>query len=75
MPKLKKVQLIDVSFSNVKWDIELTPLIEELFMQNVPDGCNLTVLLPELRSFTIFYYGPTDNEEWISRMITTAKKL
>ena len=75
MPKLTKVQLIDVSFSHVKLDNELTPLVEELFMQNIPDECNLTVLLPELKSFTMFYYGPTENEEWISKMLTTAKKL
>lgn len=75
MPKLEKLKLIDVSFSKVKLNAELTPMVEDLFMQNMPDECDLTIELPELKSCTIHFYGPGDNDTWIHDMLSTATKL
>jgi hypothetical protein len=75
MPKLKTIKLIDVSFSKINLSMELTPLVEEVFMQNIPDECVLTVQLPQLKSFTMHYYGPTKNEQWFHDMLCTAKRL
>jgi len=75
MPKLKSLKLIDVAFSKITLNAELTPSVEELFMQNIPDECELTVELLELKSLCIYYYGPVDNEKWFHDMLGTAKKL
>ena len=75
MPKLETLKLIDVCFSKVTLNTMFTPLIEELFMQNIPDECELTVQLPELKSFSMHYYGPPDDDTWIHDMLSTAKKL
>jgi len=75
MPKLEKLKLIDVAFDKVVLNKELTPLIEDLFMQNVPDDCDITVQLPELKSFSMYYYGPPDDETWFHEMLEYAKKL
>jgi len=75
MPKLKNLKLIDVAFAKVKLNHDLTPMVEELCMQNIPDECDLTVELPELKSFSMHYYGPVDNDMWIHDMLTTAKNL
>lgn len=76
MPKLKKLQLIDVPFNAIKLSVELTPLVEDLFMQNIPYDCNLTVLLPELKSFAMHYYDGYEGEDgWIHDMLSTSKKL
>lgn len=75
MPLLETLKLIDVALDRVKLNTELTPLIEELFMQNIPDDCDLTVLLPELKSFSMHYYGPPNNDAWIHDMLSTATKL
>lgn len=74
MPKLQKLRLIDVPFSAIKLNTDLTPLVEDLFMQNIPDDCDLTVLLPELKSFSMFYYMG-DDDTWIHEMLSTSKKL
>jgi len=50
-------------------------LIEELFMQNIPDECDITVELPKLKSFSMYYYGPVDDERWIHTMLNTATSL
>jgi hypothetical protein len=75
MPKLEKIKLIDVAFDKVNLNPELTPLVEDVFFQNIPDDCDLTVLLPELKQFSMHYYGPSDDEQWIHDMLRTAKKL
>ena len=75
MPMLQSLKLIDVAFGKVKLNHELTPLIEELFMQNIPDECDITVELPKLKSFSMYYYGPVDNERWIHTMLNTATSL
>lgn len=73
MPKLHKLQLIDVPFSKIKLDSQFAPLVEELFLQNIPDECDMTVLLPELKSFTMHYY--MGDGDWIHDMLSTSKKL
>ena len=75
MPKLKTLKLIDIAFDKVKLNTKLTPKLEALFMQNIPDECDITVLLPELKDFTMHYYGPADNMSWMNKMLATAKKL
>jgi len=75
MPKLENLKPIDVTFSKVKLNTELTPMVKELFMQNIPDECDLTVQLPELKSFSMVYYGPPEDDSWIHDMLSTAKKL
>jgi len=57
LPQLETLRLIDVFFGTVTLNTELTPKIHELYMQNIPGKCNLTVLLPELKTFTMHYYN------------------
>lgn len=75
MPKLEVLKLIDIAFETVTLNTQLTPNIQELFMQNIPEDCALTVLLPELREFSIHHYGPSDDDSWIHEMLSTSKKL
>lgn len=77
MPKLQTLKLIDIAFSRVKLNEELTPImVDELFMQtNIPDECDLPVLLPRLKSFSMHYYGPLNDNEWIHEMLSTAKNV
>ena len=49
MPKLETLKLEDVCFRKVTLNPELTPNNDELYMQNIPDKCKLTVILPRLR--------------------------
>ena len=75
LPKLQSLKLINVAFDKVTLNNDLTPLIEELSMQNIPDECDLTVELPKLKSFSMHYYGPVDNDRWIHTMLNTATSL
>lgn len=74
MPQLETLKLIDVYFTKIKLDAR-TPNITELYMQNVPDECDFTILLPKLRSFTMNYYGPSEDEWWIHNMLANAREL
>ncbi|KAL7440620.1 hypothetical protein ACHAXM_007383 [Skeletonema potamos] len=74
MPKLKTLKLIDCCFSKVNLNNQLTPLVEELFMQNIPDECEVTVQLPHLKEMTLHYYSGEDGT-WINDMLATATKL
>jgi hypothetical protein len=74
MPKLKTLKLIDVCFSKVNLNNKLTPLVEELVMQNIPDDCEVTVQLPQLKEMTLHYYSGEDGT-WINDMLATATKL
>lgn len=75
MPKLETLKLDDVCFQTVHLDHTLTPNITELSMQNIPDNCNLTVLLPKLQSFSMHYYGPPPDDSWMHAMLLVATKL
>ena len=75
MPNLETLKLIDVSFKKVTLNPSLTPNVEELSMQNVGDDCDLTVRLPELKSFEMHYYCSHDDSSWVHEMLATAKKL
>lgn len=74
MPKLKKLKLIDVCFSKINLNNELTPMIEELLLQNIPDECELSVKLPNLKDVSFYYYDGEDGE-WVNEMLATATKL
>lgn len=75
LSKLETLKLEDVCFQKVTLNSELTPSIEELYMQNIPDECQLTIVLPELRSFSMHYYGPPDDCTWMHNMLKTATNL
>jgi hypothetical protein len=75
MPKLETLKLIDVAFSKITLDTKLTPLLEDLFMQNIPEECEITVQLPKLITFGMHYYGPVDNEKWFHDMLRTSQSL
>jgi len=75
MPKLETLKLDDVCFQTVHLDHTLIPNITELSMQNIPDNCNLTVLLPKLQSFSMHYYGPPPDDSWMHAMLLVATKL
>ena len=76
LPKLESLKLIDVCFGRVTLNTDLTPNITDLQMKNIPDDCKLTILLPELKSFNMHFYGPPkEDDEWIHNMLATATKL
>lgn len=75
MPKLETLRLLDVAFSQVKLNTSLTPALKSLEMQNIPEDCKIEVVAPELREFTMNYYGPTDDERWMNTMLASATKL
>lgn len=77
MPQLETLKLIDVAFSTITLNTELTPKIHELYMQNIPDKCNLTVLLPELKTFSMHYYDGIYGSgcDWVHNMLSTSTKL
>ena len=76
LPKLKTLKLIDVCFGKLKLNNELTPSLEELYMQNLGDECKCEAKLPNLRNFECHYYSPDGaNSMWIHEMLSTATKL
>jgi hypothetical protein len=75
MPKLETLRLIDVAFAEVKLNTSLTPALQSLEMQNIPEDCQIQVIAPELREFTMKYYGPTEDESWMNSMLESATKL
>ena len=70
---LRDLQLVDVCFSRVTLNAELTPAITDLRMQNVclmflpesrphvkaqvPDDCELTVQLPKLQNVSVHFWS------------------
>jgi hypothetical protein len=75
MPKLETLRLIDVAFSQVTLNTSLTPALKSLEMQNIPENCDIQVIAPELRDFTMNYYGPIDDCSWMNTMLASATKL
>jgi hypothetical protein len=75
MPKLKKLKLENVDFQKITLTPGLTPNLKELMMDGIPDDCDLTVKLPNLLRVYIAHYGPSEKDEWIDEMLTTATKL
>lgn len=73
LPELQEVQLVDVSFSKITLDAERTPNLRSVRLQNVPDDCELSLLLPDLRSFSIYYWN--GDCRIINRMLQTATQL
>lgn len=73
LPKLQKLQLIDIKFSKVKLTPETTPQIRFLRLQNVSDSCDMEIVLPHLRKVTVhFWSGPPSV---IQTMLDTATLL
>ena len=73
LPKLQKLQLIDICFSKINLNPSLTPNLRSLRMQNVPQRCELTVILPELREVEVHYWS--GNESSMRNMLSAATKL
>ncbi len=47
------MQLVDVTFTQIKLTQQLTPALRYLWLQNVLHDCDLTALLPELSTVSI----------------------
>ena len=60
LPDLTDLQLVDVSFAKIVLSRDLTPSLESLRMQNVPDECDLTLDLPSLKTVSIHFLGECD---------------
>jgi len=73
LPELQELQLIDVSFEKIVLSAALTPMLRHLKLQNVPDECDLTLELPELRTVSIHFLG--DCDEVINTMLRSATRL
>lgn len=73
LPTLQRLQLVDIHFTKINLIPALTPNIRTLRMQNVPEDCELTVKLPELRQVEVHYWS--GNESSIREMLATATKL
>lgn len=76
LPNLEELTLIDVEMSSLKLDTTKTPKVRKLYMQNPTqeDNPDFWISLPELREFTCHYWGP-GNDNWLNRMLDSAKKL
>jgi len=61
-PQLKTVHLIDVCFNQIRLNVEVTPNITELKMQNVPAECSLDVILPKLEHLSVHYLTIQDKD-------------
>jgi hypothetical protein len=73
LPDLTELQLVDVAFERVVLSAALTPSLRHLRMQNVPDDCELTLELPELRSVSIHFLRGAD--EVVNEMLARATRL
>ena len=61
LPELRELQLVDVSFAKIVLNSALTPSVQSLRMQNVPDECDLTLELPNLKMVSIHFLGDCDD--------------
>ena len=75
LPQLRTLQLLDVHFTRIHLTPETTPQLRSLQLQNVPDSCDLRVVLPELRSVTIHFWGADDKPHVVDDMLAAATKL
>ena len=73
MPELHTLKLIDVSFQKIALNKTLTPKLEDVEMQNIPDDCKIEALLPTLKNFS-FQYG-SGSGNWVNKMLKMATKL
>jgi len=73
MIKLKKLSLVDVPLTNLRLNDLLTPNIEEIELKNIPDECDIDIMLSRLRKICIhFWSGPS---KIINDMLKTAQAL
>ena len=56
MEQLVDLQLMDIQFSEIILNQTRTPNLQELFLHNVPEDCQMEILLPTLKKFKMFYY-------------------
>lgn len=73
LSKLTELQLVDVCFDKIVLNEALTPLLQHLRMQNVPNECDLTVEAPRLKSVSIHFLG--DCDDVINTMLAHATEL
>jgi len=57
LPSLCELQLHNVTFQAISLTPATTPNLRKLSMQNVPDDCRLELVLPNLRSFSVHFWG------------------
>ena len=69
---LTELQLVDVSFTKIILNEELTPSIRSLRLQNVPDECELVLELPQLKDVSIHFL---EDDEAVNRMLARATAL
>mmetsp|Transcript_4151 Transcript_4151/g.5617 ORF Transcript_4151/g.5617 Transcript_4151/m.5617 type:complete len:411 (+) Transcript_4151:212-1444(+) len=73
MSKLKKLSLVDVPLTNLRLNDLLTPNIEEIELKNIPDECDIDIMLSRLRNICIhFWNGPS---KIINDMLKAAQAL
>ena len=76
LPNLEELQVHSVAMNELKLTKENCPKLHTVYFENVTqeEEPNFTLLLPELRHFTIYYYGPADFM-WLYHMSCAARKL
>jgi hypothetical protein len=67
--------LIDLAFSRVTLNQQLTQKLFDVTLQNIPDDCTLHIVLQNLKTLKMFYYGPTNNDRWVHEMLSAATRL
>ena len=73
LPELTELQLVDVCFNKIVLNEALTPSLQHLRMQNVPNECDLTIEAPRLTSVSIHFLG--DCDDVINSMLAHATEL
>ena len=75
LPRLRMLQVIDVCFSQIVLTPETTPDLRTLKLQNVPEDCDLQVVLPELRAVSLQYWMAHGKAHVVDNMLAAATKL
>ncbi|CAE8598647.1 unnamed protein product [Polarella glacialis] len=71
--KLKCLHVIDVRMNKLTLSESLTPHLQELFLQNIGDECELEIALPSLRDIKIHYLETSTTT--INKMLRMATGL
>jgi hypothetical protein len=53
MPKLEQLPLINVRLTKIELAPTLTPNLADIEFHNVPDDCQIQIILPKLRNFSM----------------------
>ncbi|KAG1667361.1 hypothetical protein FOA52_001421 [Chlamydomonas sp. UWO 241] len=73
LPQLKTLKLKNVAFSQVTLNATLTPRLRSLTMKNVPESCDLEVVLTSLRDVSIQFWG--GDPQVLDDVLAAATKL